>query len=175
MSAFSSALPGNQRRHYITCFSSVQKFYTFIFLLKTWYASRFRKIINNPPPFFDNLLYFSKTRVHSHAPSIQSYRGTKVVSPDFQPMRVPEEPVCIDLFRQNPVFTSLHLKSPVHVHRLSVNAWMCFIVVFTQMSMSVHFKTILNFWKTSDNLGIFPLYPMLLSRFFYDRRYRKHF
>jgi hypothetical protein len=33
-------------------------------------------------------------------------------------MRVPEEPVCIDIFRQNPVFTSLHLKSPVHVHRL---------------------------------------------------------
>ena len=31
----------------------------------------------------------------------------------------PEEPVCINLFRQNPVFTSLHLKSPVHVHRLS--------------------------------------------------------
>jgi hypothetical protein len=30
-------------------------------------------------------------------------------------MRVPEEPVCIHLFRQNPVFTSLHLKSPVHV------------------------------------------------------------
>jgi hypothetical protein len=30
-------------------------------------------------------------------------------------MRVPEEPVCIDLFRQNPVFTSLHLKSPVNV------------------------------------------------------------
>jgi hypothetical protein len=30
-------------------------------------------------------------------------------------MRVPEEPVCIDLFRKNPVFTSLHLKSPVHV------------------------------------------------------------
>ncbi len=35
-------------------------------------------------------------------------------------MRVPEEPVCIDIFRQNPVFTSLHLKSPVHVHRLSI-------------------------------------------------------
>jgi hypothetical protein len=30
-------------------------------------------------------------------------------------MRVPQEPVCVDLFRQNPVFTSLHLKSPVHV------------------------------------------------------------
>jgi hypothetical protein len=28
---------------------------------------------------------------------------------------VPEEPVCIDLFRQNPVLTSLHLKHPVHV------------------------------------------------------------
>ncbi len=30
-------------------------------------------------------------------------------------MRVPEETVCIDLFPQNPFFTSLHLKSPVHV------------------------------------------------------------
>jgi hypothetical protein len=30
-------------------------------------------------------------------------------------MRVPEEPVCIDLIRQNPVFTSLYLKYPVHV------------------------------------------------------------
>ncbi len=47
-------------------------------------------------------------RVRSHAPSIRSHRGRKVVWPDFQPMRVPVEPVCIDLFRQNPVFTSLH-------------------------------------------------------------------
>jgi hypothetical protein len=30
-------------------------------------------------------------------------------------MRVSEEPVCIYLFGQNPVFTSLHLKYPVHV------------------------------------------------------------
>jgi hypothetical protein len=30
-------------------------------------------------------------------------------------MRVTEELVFIHLFRQNPVFTSLHLKSPVHV------------------------------------------------------------
>jgi hypothetical protein len=30
-------------------------------------------------------------------------------------MRVPEAPVCIHLSRKNPVFTSLHLKSPVHV------------------------------------------------------------
>ncbi len=59
-------------------------------------------------------------RVHSHAPSIRSHRGIKVVWPDFQPMRVPEEPVCVHLFRQKPVFTSLHLKSPVHVHRLSI-------------------------------------------------------
>ncbi len=43
------------------------------------------------------------SRVHSHAPSIRSHRGTKVVWPHFQPMRVPEEQVCIHLFRQNPV------------------------------------------------------------------------
>jgi len=30
-------------------------------------------------------------------------------------MRVSEEPVCIYLFQQNPVFTSLHLRSLVHV------------------------------------------------------------
>ncbi len=48
-------------------------------------------------------------------PFIRSYRGTNVVWSDFQPMRVPVEPVCHDLFRQNPVFTSLHLKSPVRV------------------------------------------------------------
>jgi hypothetical protein len=40
-----------------------------------------------------------QARVHSHAPSIRSQRGTKVVWADFQPMRVPEEPFCIDLFR----------------------------------------------------------------------------
>jgi len=39
----------------------------------------------------------SRSRVRSHAPSIQSHRGTKGVWPDFQPMRVPEEPVCIHL------------------------------------------------------------------------------
>ncbi len=33
----------------ITCFSSVQKLYTFIYLLRTWYASRCCTIINNPP------------------------------------------------------------------------------------------------------------------------------
>jgi hypothetical protein len=38
-----------------------------------------------------------------------------VVFPDFQPMRVSEETVCIYLFRQNPVLTSLHVRSPVHV------------------------------------------------------------
>ncbi len=49
-------------------------------------------------------------------PSFGPIEGHKcMVCPDFQPKRVPEEPVCIYLFRQNPVFTSLHLKSPVHV------------------------------------------------------------
>ncbi len=32
-----------------------------------------------------------------------------------------KNPVCIDLFRQNPVFTSLHLKFPIHVHHLSLH------------------------------------------------------
>jgi len=35
-------------------------------------------------------------------------------------MRVPEDPVCSDLFRQNPAFTSLQLKSPVHVTIYSI-------------------------------------------------------
>ncbi len=38
-------------------------------------------------------------------------------------MRVAEEPVCVNLFLQKPVFTSLHLKSPVHVHRLWAKQW----------------------------------------------------
>ncbi len=37
---------------------------------------------------------------HARAPFIRSFRGTWVVFPDFQPMRVSEEPVCI-LFLQN--------------------------------------------------------------------------
>ncbi len=60
-------------------------------------------------------LHIYALRVHSHAPSIRSYRMEKVGFPDFQPMKVSEEPVCIDIFRENPVFTSLHLRSPVHV------------------------------------------------------------
>ncbi len=38
-----------------------------------------------------------------------------MVFPDFQPTRVSEEPVCIYLFRQNPVLTSLHFRFPVRV------------------------------------------------------------
>ncbi len=53
--------------------------------------------------------------VHSHALSIRSHRGTQGVFPEFQPMRVSEEPDCIDLFMLNPIVTSLHLRSPVHV------------------------------------------------------------
>ncbi len=34
-------------------------------------------------------------------------------------MRVSEEPVCIYLFRQNPVFTSLHLRSPESIATLT--------------------------------------------------------
>jgi hypothetical protein len=59
--------------------------------------------------------YSSTSILHSHAPPIRSQRGTSVVLPDFHPMRVSEETVCINLFWQNPVFTSLHLRSPIHV------------------------------------------------------------
>jgi hypothetical protein len=38
-----------------------------------------------------------------------------VVFQDFQPMKVLEEPVCIYLFRQNPVFTSLRVRFRVRV------------------------------------------------------------
>jgi hypothetical protein len=42
-------------------------------------------------------------------PPFGSIEGHKWFFPDFQPMRVSEELVCIYLFRQNPVFfTSLH-------------------------------------------------------------------
>jgi hypothetical protein len=75
---------------------------------------------SSPPQLFTSFIIYcicrkTNHRVRRHAPSIRSHRGTKVVWPDIQPMRVPEEPVCIDLFRQKPVFTSLHLKYPVHV------------------------------------------------------------
>jgi hypothetical protein len=49
-------------------------------------------------------LHVYALRVYSHAPSIRSHRGEKVVFPDFQPMRVSEEPVCIDILRENPFF-----------------------------------------------------------------------
>jgi hypothetical protein len=38
-----------------------------------------------------------------------------VVFPNFQSMGVSKEPVCIERFRQNLVFSSLHFRSPVHV------------------------------------------------------------
>ncbi len=56
--------------------------------------------------------------VHSHTPSIRSHRETQVVFPDFQPMRVAEEPVCINLFRKNTGFTSLHWDLPFMSYRL---------------------------------------------------------
>ncbi len=56
---------------------------------------------------------------HSHAPTIRSHRGRIVVWQDFQPMRVPEEPVCIDLFRKNPVFTPCIWNLPFMSYRLN--------------------------------------------------------
>ncbi len=52
----------------------------------------------------DEKVYTISNRVQSCAPSIRSHRGRKVVWPDFQPIRVPEEPVCINLFRKKSSF-----------------------------------------------------------------------
>ncbi len=75
----------------------------------------FRTSINTPLGSIYVFVIMFLCRVHSHAPSVRSHKGTYVVFPGFQLMRVSEEPVCIYLLRQNPVFTSLHLRTPVHV------------------------------------------------------------
>ncbi len=41
-----------------------------------------------------------------------SLHSAPMVFPDFQPMRVSEEPVCIDLFRQNPFLPPVHVVPP---------------------------------------------------------------
>ncbi len=46
-----------------------------------------------------------------YLPVFEISRSCRTAS-DFQPMRVSEEQVCIGLCRPNPVFTSLHLRSP---------------------------------------------------------------
>jgi hypothetical protein len=83
---------------------------------------------------------FEITREHSHAPSIRSHRGTEVPFPDFQPMRVSEEPVCIYLFRQNPVFTSLHLRYPESIATLTqfrlIEGHQWFFQISSQMRVS---------------------------------------
>jgi hypothetical protein len=48
-------------------------------------------------------------------PPFGPIEGQKWFDQISQPMRVAEEPVCIDLFRQNAVLTSLHLKYTFHV------------------------------------------------------------
>ncbi len=84
-------------------------------------------------------------RVRSHAPSIQSHRGTKVVWPDFQPMRVPEEPLCIDLFRQN--LTCLHLKYPIYVVPESVAT----LLPFSPIEGQKWFDQISSQWESQKN------------------------
>jgi hypothetical protein len=59
-------------------------------------------------------------------------------------MRVPEEPVCIRLFRQNPVFTSLHLKSPVHV----VPPLLVRITVCIESFLSIGWRTFISVFRT---------------------------
>ncbi len=59
---------------------------------------------------------------HSHAPYIRSLRGTEGFFPDFQPMRVSEESIYINIFWQNPIFTCLHVVPPLettYIYRIS--------------------------------------------------------
>jgi hypothetical protein len=77
----------------------------------------------NPAILYTAIRFVSTIVLHfAFAPASWIYMGhslkrdiRKCFFPDSQPMRVSEEPVCIDHFRQNPVFSSLHLRSPVHV------------------------------------------------------------
>ncbi len=67
----------------------------------------------------------------SISPSIRSNRGTKVVFPVFQPMRVSEEPVCIYLFRQNPWIQFLPPSIWVWVRTASASAAPTFNATWT--------------------------------------------
>ena len=68
----------------------------------------------NESPRRTGLHWSISAKTSFYLPAFEISRSCRTAS-DFQPMRVLEEPVCIDLFRQNPVFFSLHLKYPVHV------------------------------------------------------------
>jgi hypothetical protein len=64
-------------------------------------------------------------RSPSHAPSIRSHRGPWVVCPDFQPRRVPEEPVCIHLFRKSSFY-------PLHFWNLPFMSYrLCTVYLYT--------------------------------------------
>ncbi len=71
--------------------------------------------VTPPPPY---PFYGRSLRPKPRSLHVRSHRGTKVAFPDSQPMRVSEEPVCIGLFRQYPVCTSLHLSLPFMSYRL---------------------------------------------------------
>jgi hypothetical protein len=75
-------------------------------------------------------------------------------------MRVPEEPVRIRFFRENPVFTSLHLKSPVHVvpprsKRRLISYYRAKKLVFVKrdMSQTNEQQRRCNEWPISELLG----------------------
>ncbi len=80
-------------------------------ILKNWFQTQWCSSIrlSNLRALIWTLL-FDMFRGGSNAPFIRSHWGTMVVFPHFYPMRVSEEQVCIYIFRQNPVLTTLHLR-----------------------------------------------------------------
>ena len=87
-----------------------------------------------------------------------------MVFPDFQPMKISEEPICIYLFRQNPVFTSLHLRSPVHVEPPLVRVGGARPPPFT-LSTITYKVVVYAPAERADTLPLFRLYPYMYSVF----------
>ncbi len=80
-------------------------------------------------------------------------------------MKVSEEPVCVHLFRQKSVFTSLHLKSPVHVvpPLSSVFCQMSYVNVIFYLSHCMYIVQ-----SASDRW--LPLFPATLCTVYIYRR-----
>jgi hypothetical protein len=85
-----------------------------------------------------------------------------MIEQSAQPMRVPEEPVWIHLFRQNPVFTSLHLRSPVHVEPPLVRVGGARPPPFTLSTITCK-VVVYAPAERADTLSLFLLYAYLYS------------
>jgi hypothetical protein len=82
-------------------------------------------------------------------------------------MRVSEAPVCIDLFRQNPVFTSLHLSSPVHGLSTVRYSNLCATIRNVLVTKNYYFDVLDGHgWRTGNS--------QLLLKFYLSVRYVRY-